>query len=202
MANISDRIDREHGNGTRSFRFYSPCWNKRSSQILYLYDLKKSTDLEGWTEIITPKVSLLNIRLDEIWRYRDLLWLLVRRDFISQYKQTILGPIWHLIQPIFTTIIFLFIFSRVANIPTDGIQPALFYMSGISIWNYFSSCLINTSNTFISNAGIFGKVYFPRLIMPMSIILSNLYRFGIQFGLLIILNNLVLFSWKSDLFFI
>jgi lipopolysaccharide transport system permease protein len=149
--------------------------------------LKKSTDSEGWTEVITPKASLLNIRLGEIWRYRDLLWLFVRRDFISQYKQTVLGPIWHLIQPIFTTIIFLFIFSRVANIPTDGIQPALFYMSGIAIWNYFSSCLVNTSNTFIANAGIFGKVYFPRLIMPMSVIVSNLYRFGIQFGLLTIL---------------
>jgi lipopolysaccharide transport system permease protein len=138
-----------------------------------------------WTEIILPRTSLFDLRLKEIWHYRDLLWLFVRRDFVSQYKQTILGPLWHLIQPIFTTLMFLLVFGRIANIPTDGIQPLLFYMSGITIWNYFSSCLVNTSNTFTSNAAIFGKVYFPRLVLPLSIIISNIVRLGIQFGLLL-----------------
>jgi lipopolysaccharide transport system permease protein len=140
-----------------------------------------------WTEIISPHTKLLDLRFREIWRYRDLLLLFVKRDFIAQYKQTILGPIWHIIQPLFTTIIFLLVFGKIANIPTDGIQPILFYMSGITIWNYFSACLTNTANTFISNANIFGKVYFPRLVLPLSIILSNIVRFGIQFGLLLVL---------------
>jgi lipopolysaccharide transport system permease protein len=140
-----------------------------------------------WTEVITSRTSLFDLRLGEVWKYRDLLWLFVRRDFIAQYKQTILGPLWHIIQPLFTTIIFLFLFSRIANIPTDGIHPILFYMSGITIWNYFSSCLTSTSNTFLTNANIFGKVYFPRLILPLSIILSNIVKFGIQFGLLLVM---------------
>jgi lipopolysaccharide transport system permease protein len=140
-----------------------------------------------WTEVITSRTSLFDLRLGEVWKYRDLLWLFVRRDFIAQYKQTILGPLWHIIQPLFTTIIFLFLFSRIANIPTDSIHPILFYMSGITIWNYFSSCLTSTSNTFLTNANIFGKVYFPRLILPLSIILSNIVKFGIQFGLLLVM---------------
>jgi lipopolysaccharide transport system permease protein len=142
---------------------------------------------KAWTEIITPSTNLFDLRLQEVWRYRDLLWLFVRRDFVAQYKQTILGPLWHLIQPLFTTIIFLFLFGRIANIPTDGIQPILFYMSGITIWNYFSACLTSTSNTFLANANIFGKVYFPRLVLPLSVILSNVVRFFIQFGLLIVM---------------
>ncbi|MEO7046384.1 MAG: ABC transporter permease [Ferruginibacter sp.] len=140
-----------------------------------------------WTEVITSHTGLLDLRLGEVWKYRDLLWLFVRRDFIAQYKQTILGPLWHVIQPLFTTIIFLMLFGRIANIPTDGIQPILFYMSGITVWNYFSACLTSTSNTFLSNAHIFGKVYFPRLVIPLSIILSNIVRFGIQFGLLLLM---------------
>ncbi len=144
-------------------------------------------EVEFWTEVISPRTNLLDLRLEEVWKYRDLLWLFVRRDFVAQYKQTILGPLWHVIQPLFTTIIFLFLFGRIANIPTDGIQPILFYMSGITIWNYFASCLTNTSNTFLANANIFGKVYFPRLVLPLSIILSNIVRFGIQFGLLIVM---------------
>jgi lipopolysaccharide transport system permease protein len=146
--------------------------------------LMEANDSEYWTEVITPRTNLLDLNLGEVWKYRDLLWLFVRRDFISQYKQTILGPIWHVIQPLFTTFIFLLLFGRIANIPTDGIQPILFYMSGITIWNYFSACLTSTSNTFIANANIFGKVYFPRLILPISIVLSNIVRFGIQFILL------------------
>lgn len=120
-----------------------------------------------------------------MWKYRDLLVLFVRRDFVATYKQTILGPVWHFIQPIFTTIMFLLVFGKIAGIPTDGIEPILFYMSGITIWNYFSACLTSTSNTFLSNAGIFGKVYFPRLISPLSTVTSNLVKFGIQFLLLL-----------------
>src|SRR6185295_2830716 len=114
---------------------------------------------------------------NEVWKYRDLLRLFVKRDFIAQYKQTILGPLWHVIQPLFTTAMFLLVFGRIANIPTDGIQPILFYMSGITLWNYFSSCLTSTSNTFIANAGIFGKVYFPRLVIPLSVTVSNMVKF-------------------------
>src|SRR5579863_4445485 len=158
---------------------------KNNKRVLDLGQFDESES--QWTEIISPHTSLLDLRLGEIWRYRDLLMLFVKRDFVSQYKQTILGPIWHLIQPLFTTIMFLLVFGRIANIPTDGIQPMLFYMSGITIWNYFSACLISTSNTFVANAGIFGKVYFPRMVLPLSIILSNIVRLGIQFGLLLIL---------------
>ena len=140
---------------------------------------------EQWDLEIKPKPKLFDLNLPEVWRYRDLLWLFVRRDFVAQYKQTILGPVWHLIQPILTTFIFLLIFGRIARIPTDGIHPVLFYMSGITLWNYFSISLTSTSNTFLANASIFGKVYFPRLIMPLSIVISNLVRFGIQFLLLV-----------------
>jgi lipopolysaccharide transport system permease protein len=140
---------------------------------------------EHWDMIIQPKGHLFDLNLKEVWKYRDLLLLFVKRDFIASYKQTILGPLWHFIQPIFTTIMFLLVFGKIANIPTDGIQPILFYMSGITIWNYFSSCLNGTSNTFVANAGIFGKVYFPRLVIPLSTVMSNLVKFGIQFLLLI-----------------
>ena len=140
---------------------------------------------EHWDQVIEPRAKLLDLNLTEVWRYRDLLWLFVKRDFAAQYKQTILGPLWHFIQPIFTTIMFLFIFGRIANIPTDGIEAVPFYMSGIAIWNYFSSCLTATSSTFVANAGIFGKVYFPRLVIPLSTVMSNMVKFGIQFLLLL-----------------
>ncbi|WP_439883037.1 ABC transporter permease [Pontibacter sp. MBLB2868] len=139
---------------------------------------------DRWDQVIEPKSHFLDLKLKEVWSYRDLLVLFVKRDFKAQYKQTILGPLWHFIQPVFTTAIFLIVFSKIANIPTDGIPPVLFYLSGITIWNYFSSCLTGTSNTFVSNAGIFGKVYFPRLIIPLSSVLSNLVKFSIQFFLL------------------
>ena len=138
-----------------------------------------------WDLVIGPKAALLDLNLKEVWRYRDLLWLFVKRDFSAQYKQTILGPLWHFIQPIFTTIVFILVFGKIANIPTDGIEPVLFYMSGISIWNYFSACLTATSNTFVANAGIFGKVYFPRLVIPLSTVMSNMVKLGIQFSLLL-----------------
>ena len=130
--------------------------------------------------VITPDRGWFDLNLYEIWRYRDLLWIFVKRDFTTFYKQTILGPLWFFIQPLISTIVFTVIFNRVAGIPTDGIPPFLFYMSGIIAWNYFSSCLTSTSGTFTTNAGLFGKVYFPRIIVPLSTVVSGLFRFGIQ----------------------
>ena len=146
--------------------------------------MNTATADDNWDLVIGPKAHLFDLKLREVWKYRDLLLLFVRRDFVASYKQTILGPLWHFIQPIFTTIMFLLVFGKIARIPTDGIQPVLFYMSGITIWNYFSACLNSTSNTFVANAGIFGKVYFPRLVIPLSTVISNLVKFGIQFLLL------------------
>jgi lipopolysaccharide transport system permease protein len=142
-------------------------------------------DNHNWT--IEAKSSLFDLKLKEIWAYRDLLGLLVRRDFVSFYKQTILGPLWFFIQPLFTTLIFTFIFGNLAGISTDGLPKPLFYMAGITAWNYFADCLTKTSTVFRDNAGIFGKVYFPRLIMPLSIVVSNLVRFGVQMILFLIL---------------
>jgi lipopolysaccharide transport system permease protein len=155
-----------------------------------------STPHEHFDIVLQPENSFFKLNLGEVWRYRDLMWLFVRRDFVAQYKQTILGPVWHLIQPLLTTIMFLFLFGKIAGISTDGVEPPLlFYMSGITIWNYFSSCLTSTSNTFISNAAIFGKVYFPRLVIPLSVVISNIVRFGIQFGLLLIF--MVVYAFKG-----
>ena len=136
-----------------------------------------------WSLVLRPKTGWFDLHLSDLWRYRDLTMLFVWRDFVAQYKQTILGPLWHFIQPIFTTLLFTLVFGRVAKLPTDGLPPMLFYMAGITCWNYFSQCLNNTSSTFIGNAGIFGKVYFPRLCVPVSVVLSNIVRFGIQFVL-------------------
>ena len=146
-----------------------------------------NTDLknQNWDLEIKPKSSLLNLNVKEIWKYRDLMVLFVKRDFVSKYKHTVLGPIWHFIQPILTTIVSFLLFNVVANIPTDGVNKILFQMTGIIIWSYFSVSLINCSNVFISNASIFGKVYFPRMVMPISIVISNIVQFGIQFLLLI-----------------
>lgn len=130
---------------------------------------------------IKPQSSILDLKIKDTWEYRDLLGLLVRRDFVSFYKQTILGPLWFFIQPVFTTIIFTFIFGNLAGISTDGLPGPLFYMAGITAWNYFAECLTKTSTVFKDNASIFGKVYFPRLIMPLSIVVSNLVKFGVQF---------------------
>lgn len=138
-----------------------------------------------WTEIIRPRGKLFDLQLGAVWRYRDLLFLFVRRDFTAAYKQTILGPLWHFIQPAFTTFMFLIVFNKIAKIPTDNLPPVLFYMSSITIWNYFSACLGSSSGTFSANAGIFGKVYFPRLVSPLSSVISNLVRFGIQAILLV-----------------
>lgn len=140
---------------------------------------------ENWDLVIRPKRGLLDIDLQEIWRYRDLVMLFVRRDFVARYKQTILGPLWFIIQPILTTLMFTLVFGRLAGISTDGLPPMLFYLAGTVAWTYFSTCLNATSNTFIANAGIFGKVYFPRLTVPLSIVISNLIQFAIQFLLLV-----------------
>jgi lipopolysaccharide transport system permease protein len=154
---------------------------------------------EVWDLEIRPKPKLLDVNLREVWRYRDLLLLFVRRDFVAQYKQTILGPLWNFIQPVFTTLMFLLVFSRIAHMPTDGIQPVLFYLSGVTLWNYFSICLTTTSSTFITNASIFGKVYFPRIIMPLSVVLSNLVRLGIQ--LLLLLTAISWYHFKGYPFY-
>lgn len=138
---------------------------------------------ENWTTVIRPKDKLLSVDFKEIWRYRDLMMLFVKRNIITQYKQTILGPVWYLIQPLMTTIMYMVVFGGIAKISTDGLPQPLFYLAGICFWQYFSDCLTKTSNTFVNNAGIFGKVYFPRLITPLSDVISNLVRFSIQFGL-------------------
>lgn len=140
---------------------------------------------DKWDIVIEPKKQGFGLNLTEIWRYRDLFKMYVRRDIVVIYKQTILGPLWFVIQPVFTTIMFMFVFGGIAGIPTDGVPQPLFYMAGILCWNYFSECLMKSSNTFLANAGVFSKVYFPRLIVPLSAITSNLLKLFIQFGLFI-----------------
>lgn len=151
---------------------------------------------ETWDMEIGPKNSLIELKLRDVWHYRDLLVLLVKRDFVSFYKQTILGPLWFFIQPIFTTITFTFIFGNLAGISTDGLPQPLFYMAGITAWNYFSDCLNKTSTVFKDNTNLFGKVYFPRLIMPLSIVASNLVRFGVQMLLFVLMIVYYLLTGK------
>ena len=141
---------------------------------------------QGWTTEIRPKDKLLSVDFKEIWQYRDLMMLFVKRNIITQYKQTILGPLWYVIQPLMTTVMYMVVFGGIAKISTDGLPQPLFYLAGISFWQYFADCLTKTSNTFVNNAGIFGKVYFPRLVTPLSDVISNLVRFGIQFALFLI----------------
>ena len=136
--------------------------------------------------VIEPHRRLLDLKLGDLWRYKDLVMLFVRRDFVSVYKQTILGPLWYLIQPLLTTITFTVIFGNIASLPTDGLPKFLFYMSGTVVWSYFASNMTKTSDTFISNAHLFGKVYFPRLAVPVSILISNLIAFSIQFVLFLV----------------
>lgn len=146
---------------------------------------QKNTTAEQWDSVIESRHSLFDINLKELWHYRDLLVLFVRRDFVTVYKQTILGPLWFFIQPLLTTITFTIIFGNVAQLSTDGAPKIVFYMAGITLWGYFSTCLTTVSGVFNANAGIFGKVYFPRLIMPLTIVISNLMKFGVQFLLFI-----------------
>ena len=149
---------------------------------------------EDWDLVINPESSLLAFDFQGLWRYRDLVILFVRRDFVSQFKQTVLGPLWFFIQPIFTTIIFTVVFGKVAQISTDDIPQPLFYMSGILIWNYFADCLTKSSETFRSNQNLFGKVYFPRLVVPLSIVTSNLLKLGVQLFLFLGLYAYYLFT--------
>lgn len=151
-------------------------------------------DNQSWDLEIKPQNNAFDLHLDDVWKYRDLLGLLVRRDFVSFYKQTILGPIWFFVQPLVTTIMYSFIFGNLAKISTDDLPAPLFYMAGITAWNYFADCLTKTSTVFRDNADIFGKVYFPRLIMPLSIVLSNLVRFGVQFLLFLMVMGFYAFK--------
>jgi lipopolysaccharide transport system permease protein len=154
---------------------------------------------QEWDLRIRPQTSVFNMHLKEIWHYRDLLVLLVKRDIISFYKQTLLGPLWFFVQPLLTTVIYVFIFGNLAGLSTDGLPGPLFYMTGVVAWNYFAECLTKTSTVFRDNANIFGKVYFPRVIMPLSIVVSNLVRFGIQF--LLLLLTLAYFSFFKGFIF-
>lgn len=143
--------------------------------------MNNTNNSKDWLFEITPKNKFFSLNLKEVWQYRDLLFLFVKRDVITVYKQTILGPLWYLIQPLFTSITFTIIFNNVAGINTGKVPPFLFNLAGITVWNYFTACLNGTSDIFKANAGIFGKVYFPRLISPLSVVISNLIKFGIQF---------------------
>ncbi|MBL7873756.1 MAG: ABC transporter permease [Cyclobacteriaceae bacterium] len=154
--------------------------------------------MQTWTTILKPKTSLLSVPVRELWNYRDLLILFVRRDFVSFYKQTILGPLWFFIQPVFTTLVFMFVFGNLAGISTDGLPQPLFYLAGITAWNYFADCLTKTSTVFKDNVAIFGKVYFPRLITPLSIVVSNLVRFGVQ--LLLFFVVMAYYGWQGAAF--
>src|SRR6218665_944211 len=147
--------------------------------------MDKGSQSQNWDLVIKGHTSLFDVKFKDLWHYRDLLFLFVKRDFVSFYKQTVLGPLWFFIQPIFTTIVFSFVFGNLAGISTDGLPKYLFYLTGITAWNYFSDCLTKTSTVFRDNVSIFGKVYFPRLIMPLSIVVSNLVRFGVQLLLLV-----------------
>lgn len=141
---------------------------------------------EKWDLVIKPKEKLLAVDFKELWRYRDLCALLVKRNIITQYKQTILGPVWFVVQPALTVIMYMVVFGGIAGIPTDGVPRPVFYLAGTCMWQYFADCLTKTSNTFVDNSGIFGKVYFPRLVVPIANVISNLLRFGIQFGLFVV----------------
>lgn len=162
---------------------------------------------ENWDQVIEPQTSLFKINYREIWKYRDLLLMFVRRDVVTVYKQTILGPIWYVVQPLMTTLMFMLVFGRIANISTDGRPQILFYLAGITIWNYFAECFSQTANTFKANEGIFGKVYFPRLIIPLSKVLGGLIKFGIQFAMFGVFLLVLYFmgatvepNWRMTLF--
>lgn len=152
-----------------------------------------------WTLIIQPKQGVFNINLKEIWRYRDLVMLLVKRDFVAFYKQTVLGPLWFAIQPILTTAVYVLLFNKVANVSSDGAPAVLFQMAGITCWMYFSEVLLKTSDTFITNANIFGKVYFPRIVIPVSVVLSSMIRLGIQLALFFCVWGYYYFFTDADI---
>lgn len=148
--------------------------------------MRNSVDENKWTMVLRPRSGWFDINLSELWQYRDLIMLFVRRNFVATYKQTILGPLWFLLQPLFTTLVFTVIFGRIAKIPTDGLPQVLFYLAGIVCWNYFDACLSKTSDTFVTNANIFGKVYFPRLAIPIANVITNFVTLAIQFALFLV----------------
>jgi lipopolysaccharide transport system permease protein len=168
------------------------------SLLAFMQDTPKESE-ENWTLIVSPKTKWFDLHLSDLWRYRDLVMMFVKRDFVSAYKQTLLGPLWFVIQPLVATYLFLFVFSNIAHLSTGQIPPVLFYLSGLTVWNYFAICFNKTSNTFITNIAIFGKVYFPRLAAPFSTIISTLITFGIQFFLF--LSFLIYYIFSSDLSF-
>ncbi len=159
--------------------------------------MKKNTQTNDWLYTISPKHKLIDLNFNEIWRYKDLLFLFVKRNVITLYKQTILGPLWYFIQPLFTTLTFTIIFNNLANIPTgNGVPSFLFNLAGLSCWNYFSTCLTGTSSTFKANQGMFGKVYFPRVIVPLSVVITNLVKYGIQ--LIVFISFYIYFVFFTD----
>ncbi len=162
--------------------------------------VNKIEQAEDWDLIITPRKKWWDLQLRDVWQYRDLIALFVRRDFVSRYKQTILGPLWLIIQPVMNSLVFTVIFGNRAGLPTDGLPQMLFYLSGTVLWHYFSNCLTGTSQTFISNAHLFGKVYFPRLVTPISIVISNLITLAIQFVLFMVFW-LFFYSRGADIYF-
>ena len=143
-------------------------------------------DREEWTMVIEPETGLFRLDLKELWQYRDLMVMYIRRDMVTFYKQTVLGPLWFVIQPLFTTLMFMFVFGGIAGISTDGVPQPLFYMAGLLCWSYFAECLNRCSDTFNANQHVFGKVYFPRLVVPLSVVVSSLVKMGIQFGLFLL----------------
>lgn len=150
-------------------------------------DSRLKKEWTDWTIVIEPKNSLFRLDLREVWQYRDLLVMYIKRDIVTFYKQTILGPLWFVIQPLFTTLMFMFVFGGIAGISTDGLPQPLFYMAGLLCWNYFAECLNRCSDTFNANQNVFGKVYFPRLVVPLSIVVSSIMKMGIQFGLFLLI---------------
>lgn len=172
---------------------------KRAKKSFICSELIIMSKNQVWTKVIRPKHKFLSLNLKEVFRYKDLLLLFVRRDFVALYKQTILGPLWLILQPIFTSVVFSIIFGVIAKLSPGNMPPVLFYLSGIVAWTYFADCLVKVSNTFASNAGIFGKVYFPRLIMPLSSILTNLMKFGVQLIVFLILWAYFKFSVGVDI---
>jgi lipopolysaccharide transport system permease protein len=165
-----------------------------SASIITMEERKEEWDIE-----IQPKSGLFEINFKDLWHYRDLLFLLVKRDYVSSFKQTILGPIWFFVQPIMTTLVFIIVFGQIAKLGTDGMPQAAFYMSGVIMWNYFAACLNATSTTFVTNASIFGKVYFPRLIMPLSVVISNLLKFLIQFAFFLLIIAYFLIKGNTNI---
>ena len=158
-------------------------YNGNADKANVLLPIMSKSDTENWDLVVTPRDKILSLDISEIWRYRDMYVLFVLRTFRTAYKQTILGPLWFLITPVLSVIVYVAVFGGIANISTDGVPPVLFYLLGISVWGYFASCLNSTSNSFVTNADIFGKVYFPRIIMPLVAVTTNLLSFAIQLAI-------------------